>query len=299
MAYTTTELISKLKLWAVIPTSQPAFTDAQLMDIMTDEIHTTIVPLIISCREEYYVTSTDSTITTDTDQSFDIPSRTVGGAMREIKLVSDAGDESDLPRINPEYSQTQSYGFILRDNKIFLLKSEDYSNYTFRVYYYRRPSVLVATSACAQVSSVGTTTFDVTSIPSTMTTGEKVDIVQANPPFGTLSQDITATWTGTTVTPSTMPSGLAVGDWMCKDQESCIATMPLECIPLLVQASVVKVNEILGDQGNLRRAQEKFDMMKTEVMDILSPRVVGEIKKIKNYENFLYGNRQWIKSWWS
>jgi hypothetical protein len=299
MAFTTTELIAKVKLWGTIPSAQPAFTNTQILDIMTDELWTTIAPFIINCREEYYVTTVDHDITTATDQTFDIPSRTVSGTLRDVKLVNSQGDESDMPRINPEYSDTIAYGFFIRDNKLQLLKSEDYSDYSLRLFYYRRPSALVQTSACAQVTSVGSTTFEVSSIPSTMASGETVDIVQANPPFGTLAQDITATWSGTTVTPSTMPSGLAVGDWMCKDQESCIAQIPLEVIPYLVQSTVVKVQEILGDQGNLRRAQEKLEQLKESALSILSPRVTGEIKKIKNNESFLYGTRNWIKAWWS
>lgn len=299
MTLTTTELIAKVKLWATIPAAQPAFTNAQILDIMNDELWTTIVPFIINFREEYYVTYEDNDISTSANQSFDIPRKTVGGIMRDVKLVNSAGDESDLPRINPEYKQTQSYGFYIESNKIWLLKSEDYSNYTLRIYYYRRPGELVLTTACAQVSAIGTTTFDVSSVPSTMTTGETVDIVQYSPPFGILAKDITATWTATTITPSTYPTGLAVGDWMCKDSESCIAQVPLEVIPYLIQTTVVKIQEILGDQGNLRRGQEKLEQIKESTQSILSPRVTGEIKKIKNYENFLNGNRQWIKDWWS
>jgi len=291
MAYTTTQLINKIKLWGNVPTNQPAFTSTQLLDLATDELWTKTVPFINDLREEYFVTYSDTSITTATDQSFDIPSRAAGGLLREVKLVNDDGDETDIPRINPEYQQRHYFGFYIRGNKVFLIKSEDYSGYSLRLYYFVRPSELVATSRCAQVSSVSTSTFDVTSIPSNMTSGDTVDIVQANPPFGTLSLGITATWSSTTVTPSTMPSGLAVGDWMCLDQESCIPQVPLESHVLIVRGVVVRIMEILQDDKGLKSNLERLEQEKETVANILTPRVIGEIKKINNYESFLLNQR--------
>jgi hypothetical protein len=297
MAHTTTELIAKIKLWATIPAAQPAFTNAQILDIATDELWNYVSPFIINHREEYYVTFTDSDISTAENQTFDIPGRSAGGVLREVKLINSDGFETDLPRINPEYRSTTDFGFFLRDNKVWLLRSENYSSYSLRLYYYRRPSELVLPAACAPVTATGTTTFEAT-VPSTMTTGDTVDVVQVLPPFGTLKQDITATWSGTTVTPSSYPTGLAVGDYMCPVRKSCVPQIPVEVWPVLVQAVVVKIQEILGDQGNLRRAQEKLEKVTEDASSLLSPRVVGEVKRIKNHDGFIHENAAWFRGWW-
>jgi len=296
MAYTTTELIAKVKLWGTIPAAQPAFTQVQILDLMTDELWNTVTPLIINHREEYYVTYTDSDISSAENQSFGIPGRSAGGVLREVKLVDTNGYETDLPRVNPEFKSNTDRGFFLRDNKVFLIKSENYSSYSMRLYYYRRPSKLVLPTSCAPILTTGTTTFTAT-IVSGMTSGETFDYIQCNPPFGTLGQDDTATWSGTTVTPTTYPTGLAVGDYMCNDGESCIAQIPIEVIPVLVQATVVKIQEILGDQANLKRAQEKLEKDTMNASSLLSPRVVGEIKRIKNHESFVRSGMSWYRGW--
>jgi len=295
MAYTTTELIAKIKLWGAVPPSQPAFTTTQLLDLATDELWTRTVPFINNLREDYFVTYSDTTITNAENQSFDIPKRAAGNLLRDVKLVNSSGDESDLPRIDPDYSQRNSVGFYILANKVYLLTSENYSGYSMRLYYYVRPSVLVATSRCAQVDSVGATDFTVTSVPSNITTGATVDIVQANPLFNTLSLGITATISTLTITPSTMPTGLAVGDWMSLENESCIPQIPLEAHALLAQATVIRVQDILQDNKGVKNAEGRMERLEESVRDLLTPRVPGEVEKIKNYESFLTPryNRWW------
>ncbi len=298
MAYTTTELLAKIKLWGAVPASQPAFNATQLLDMATDELQTNIVSFINSLREDYFVVYEDTAITGVATQTFNIPSRAAGGLLRDVKLVNSDGDESDIPRVNPEYSQRESWGFYILANTLYLVEAQDYSSYNMRLYYYVRPSVLVETTSCAQVSSVGSTTFDVTSIPTNLTTGDTVDIVQAKAPFNTLSLGITATWTGTTVTPSVMPTGLTIGDWMCVENESCIPQVQLETHPLLAQATVIHIQEILQDSKGIKTARDRYEEMAKSITNILTPRVVGEVKKIKNYESFLNYHNDRQRYWY-
>jgi hypothetical protein len=137
----------------------------------------------------------------------------------------------------------------------------------------------------------------VSSIPSNLTSGDNVDIVQQKPPFNTLSLGITATWSGTTVTPSTMPTGLSVGDWMCPEEESCIPQIPLESHALLACGTVIRIQEILQDDKGIRTYKSKFTDLNKTVADILCPRVVGEIKKINNQESFLSAGRMPRDRW--
>jgi hypothetical protein len=291
--YTTTGLLSKVKLWGAFPSGQPAFSDDNILIMLTDELVKNIVPYIINLRSEYFIVTQDFTITTSSSE-FSIPSRALGGILREVKIVNGSGTsevENDIPQISLEGTQYHTFGFNLQGTKLKLLDYENYTNYTLRMYYLLRPSALVATSDCAKVTSVGTTTFDVDAIPAAWVSGQTSDIVRAAPPFDLLSQSITATWAGTTVTPSTMPTGLAVGDYLCKAEETPIPKIPVEAFDMLVQATVIKGLEILNDKPGIENALGKYRDIKDNVTNILTPRVIGEVKRLNNYENFLDMNR--------
>lgn len=295
--YTSVSLLADAKLYGAVPGQQPAFTDTQILGIMTDELRTTIAPFMMQFREEYFVVSTDFTITNSTTE-FSIPTRAVAGGLRDLKLVNGDDTESDVPILNMEYQQSHYYGFYLQGNKVKLIQPANYTTFTLRMYYFVRQPTLVETTDCAKVATVGDTTFTVDSIPAAMTSGQNVDIVQAVPPFNLLSQKISATWTGTTVTPSTMPTGLAIGDYMCNVEESPIPLIPVELRPLLVQSTVMRFNEILADSKGLKQSTEKFNTLKQSLTDLLSPRVSGELKTINNYDNFLDRSSFRIENLW-
>ena len=57
--------------------------------------------------------------------------------------------------------------------------------------------------------------------------------------------------------------------------------LPDELSDVLIQAVTVKVYESLGKFDAMKVAQEKLNMMKTNLGDSLQPRVEGEPKKIR------------------
>jgi hypothetical protein len=295
--FTTTTLLSDCKLYGAIPTGQPAFTDANLLKILTDELRSKLAPFIMSTREEYYVTYSDSTITSSTT-SFDIPTRASGMILRDVKLVNNSDIESDLVRVNPAYQDLHYKGFYLRDNKVYLLNPGNYSDYSLRLFYYLRPSELKAVADCALISSVGSSSVVVSAVPSTWGSSETVDAVQANPPFGILGKDLTGTISGTTITLSSVPTGLAAGDYICLDQESPVPQLPQELHRLLVQAGLIRFAEILGDKDTRKEAIQTFDEMSKSLAGLITPRVVGEPKKTINYESFLSRPIKGIGNYW-
>jgi len=283
--YSTTALIAKAKLWGAIPNQQPAFTNAQILDIMSDELRAVIGPMLIQFREEYFVSSSDFTITTETTE-FAIPTRAVAGGLREVKLVDSDDNESDLPIIDMQKQQRHSFGYFLQGNKVKIIEPQNFTTYTLRLFYFVRQPTLVVEADTATVDSVGASTFTVASLPGAMVSGQAVDIIREVPPFDILSQNITMTFSGLTITPSVMPTDLAVGDYMTNVQESPIPLIPVEAHPLLVQATVVKFNEILSDSKGLKNALDKYNTLEASLRAILSPRVQGDLKSIINYDNF-------------
>ena len=283
----TTSLINKVKLWAAVPSSQPAFSVANLLVLMTDELRTNIAPLLMSCMEEFYVVYQDFTISSSTT-SFNIPARAIGLKLRDVKIVDGSGTETDVPRINPDHSQSHNFGFYMRGNKIFFLSPGDYATYSLRLYYYTRPSTLIETTAAATITTVGTDTLVVSSVPSTWTSPMTVDVVQATSPYGLIGTSVTSTWTGTTFTLS-VPADTAVGDYICIQEESPVPFLPEEWHSLLTQAVVIRVMEALLDKKGLEVSLRRFDDMKQKAFDIISPRIDGELARINPYESFLDG----------
>lgn len=289
MSNTTTDLINKVKLWSATPDGQPAFTDEQILDIMTDELRTVIAPFIINFREDFYVTSIDYTITNSSNGIFSIPTRAVSTVLKDVVYVDNTNDniETSVPRIPVGDKDYYSNGFYLKGNKVILSRPSNWSGYTLRIYYYTRPSKLVSVSECAKIASISDTTYIVEGVPGTWTTSESLDATQAESPLGLIDEDNVTAISGTTFTPTTIVDDLAVGDYVSKPTESCIPQIPLEVIPMLVQATVARVNEILHDKSGMKVAMKKYDDLKDSVTSILSPRVVEEPKPIISRNSFI------------
>lgn len=287
MGYTTTELLAKVNMWSAAPDGQPAFTDANLLDLMTDELHANIVPFITSFREDFFVESIDYTIASETS-GYAIPTRAVSTVLKDVKYVIDTDREINVPRVPVGDKEFYTNGFYIQGNKIMLLNPENRSGETLRMYYYSRPNTLVTVAECAKVTVVGSTSLTVASIPATWSSGATLDLTQGASPLGLISKDNVTTWTGVSdITPTTMPDDIAVGDYLSLATESCIPQIPVEMIPMLTQAVVMRVNEILSDKDGLKVATTKYDSMVKSITGMLSPRVTEEAKTIVSKGSFL------------
>ena len=291
MSYTTADLITKVKLWAALPTGQSSLSDAQILDIMTDELRTNIAPFIVGFREDFYVTSVDYTISAGTSR-YPIPSRAISTVLKDVNYVNTDGREVSVPRVPVGDKDYYTNGFYIEGNDIVLQQPENREGYTLRVYYYIRPSKLVTTTECARIIYVNATSgeYEISSKPSSWGTTLDLDITQGDSPYGLISTDNSTTFIGLNATPTTYPTGLAVGDYASLPGESCIAQIPLELIPLLVQATVLRVNEILNDPKGMDTAKKKYDDLREAAIQILSPRVVEEPKVIMSKGSFLEQN---------
>ena len=59
----------------------------------------------------------------------------------------------------------------------------------------------------------------------------------------------------------TLPTDLAVGDYVALAGKSPIAQIPYEAHHLLAQLGAIKVNEALGDMQGMQMAQSKYDIL--------------------------------------
>lgn len=285
----------------MLPATSEALADSDLLAMATEELQTYIMEVLTSAREEYRVFYTDVSVTAGTAQ-YIIPERASGDKVRDVLYLSGTS-YVPLPRVEPERVETSSTtgsvgGYYFEDNTLVLVPTPSQAG-TLRVKYLRRPSKLVATSAVATVQSIDGTRRIITtvaSIPSTFTTGIRVDAVDNNPGFRTHSIDLltTASTSGTTITVTTdIPTSVAAGDLICLAGESSIAQCPVELHPLLAQRTAVKALEALGDP-KMARADEVCERMRRDAVGLLTPRSDGSARTLVNYNGPGWtGTRRW------
>jgi hypothetical protein len=290
MSYLSDTLINSIKIKASVPTSQSLFTNQSFLDLINEEIQTNIVPELMRIKEEYFSTKIDVQLL-DGVNSYSIPERAIGGMLRDVQIV-ESGTVYSLPRLYQEdqiQTTEQRQGFYLEGNNIIVSPTPIHSNDILRISVYQRPSKVVLSTECAQITSIDTTLNQVivTSLPSNITSNELIDLVRNKPGFECLEIDKTISGiSGLTISFTSLPSKLAVGDWICLSGESPIAQIPVEVQPVLTQAVVVKCLESMGD-SKMKIAEEKLQMMKQKVFGMISPRVDGENKKIINNHSLL------------
>lgn len=155
---------------------------------------------------------------------------------------------------------------------------------SLRVHYYRQPSQLAGLTSVAVIASIDTGNSQVTvsSLPSTISSGVSVDLIQQASPFQSIADDVSVTGaSGLTLTLSSIPTGLVAGDFLCLAKTTPAIQLPPDLSQLVVQAVVVRVFESLGKFDSAKFAQEKLMEAKALLADVISPRVDGEPKKFR------------------
>lgn len=282
MDFTSTGLIAQIKRRALIPTSQNLFTSSDIIDMLNEELQNRIVPYIMNVREDYFLTYDE--ITQDgTQTEIDIPYDAIGNKINQINLYTSTTDDSffaTIPRLTPSQINDIFGGYYIEGNKIKLYPKA-ISSGKLRIYYYKRPSEIVASTRWAIVSTINTNTSIVcsTNLPANITTGSEIDIVKNIQPWDTSKEATAGTVSGATVNLSDT-SDISVGYYVCSKDESPFAQIPQDTIPLLIQSVVVRMMEYMGDTNGLQAGLLTYAQMESDNRGLISPRVDAQPKKI-------------------
>jgi len=290
--YTTDALVTSVKRRITVPTSQQFFLPSNIVQFANDEMHSTILPSIISVREEYFVKKKDFAIVSGSNE-FQIPSRATGGMMRDVVLVNASGNEVAIPRLQPETTKSDTSlsnarlsGFMLRDDKVLLYpNSSAFTNATLRIYYMRRPNDLVIRSLGGVITNINTTTNEVTvsAAPTTWTTATTFDFIKGSPIFSSAGDSHTINnLAGNVLTFDTLPTDIAIGDWLCEATFTPIAQIPYEGHHVLAQYTAARMLEAQGDKANAQVILEVASRMLEGFLKIITPRTEASMKKINN-----------------
>ena len=307
-SYTTNALIASLKRRAMIPTSQATYSDQDLTDYLNDEMESTITPLIMDTREEYFVDSIDFAVDNNTPAVFDIPTRAVGERLRDVVMVSTEGDQeslTNLPRLSLEQlSESQDHGrsvtnltgFTLQGNQVKLHPLIGNGTGTLRLYFYRRPGCLVLEASAGLITAINPATKVITvdTVLTEWVDGYPIATVNQNQPFNYINEDdAIVSIAGYNITLADV-SDLAVGNYVCNVDESVVPQIPIEAHNLLLQAAKIVLLEATDDDKNIKLAEAKYTTMERSFIKTITPRVDGQPKKIVPGNSVFNNTRSWV-----
>lgn len=298
MSKTADRLLDGIKRRVVIPSSQPLLEDTDMLEVADDVIEQIIVPLLLSVRQDFLVTTPYEQATVANQAAYDIPYRAIGRGLRDVKLEDANGAVRDLSMIAAEdahlWTTGSPIGFYFRGDKLVLVPAPTSTDLTLVMTYNLAPSRLVTLDQAAVVTGSTSTTVSVSAIPSVITTGTVVDFVEAKSGNSILAMDKTvANATGNTLTfaADAVPTSLAVGDYVSVYQTTPVLPIPNEAYPLLETAAARRILNMIGDfEGAKALAEEESDAEKRLKM-LIEPRIQGESKKIINRNGLLKGRR--------
>lgn len=157
-------------------------------------------------------------------------------------------------------------------------------------------TVVGTTGAWSKGLDVTVATFP--TFPSHFSTAFKYDVVGAESPnkiihFNIYPNALNSVLKTISFTASEMPD-LVTGDYITKAEETIVPNIPTELHPIVAQRVAVACLEAMGDAQNFAIAEKKLAQMEKSALKIITNRVEGAPKKIKNRFGTLSSpNKRW------
>lgn len=295
--YTSDELIEDVQGRAMLAASSKTLNTDDYLRFINDEIQSYLVPFIMSTREEFFVTSSDVSVTAAT-AAYPIPTRAIGSKLRNVLYLC-GSDYVALDRLEPERvfaggqtTPSQPEGYYIEGNSVVLYPTPSGAG-TLRLSYFARPNRVVSLAEVGTVTGMPSTTVTINAAPSDFpTTSTPYDLVKGTPHFECRAIDKSATRSSTTLTFSTATSGLTAGDYVCLAGESPVPQIPVELHPLLAERVVVRALQALGDP-KVELAIASAEQMRRGLERLLTPRSEGSARYAINFNAPGWGARRW------
>lgn len=295
--YTVDRLISSIKRRITLPDAQNLYSDDDLIEFMSDELSSTIVPLIHSVQQEYWVQKVDVPLVAN-QTTYKIPIRGVTNGLRLVTTLNTNGNEGDFPLLRPEmtassfswlspYTVSVLYGFYLEDDHMVVFPPQIVANpvNSIRFRFERQPNQLCAVADAAHVTAVVGNVITVDAIPSTWTLTDTFDVINGAIAFQSKGDDLAVTVldTGTNeITVTDLPADVAVGDWFCIAGTSPIPQIPYQMFPYLAQITANLCMAGLADTEPYQDGKKKEAQMKEDLLKLMQPRDMGNVQTIVN-----------------
>lgn len=292
--FTTEGLINELKVRGSVPTSQNLFLPADFVTVMNSQMHSKVIPAIHRVHEDYFVKTSDVAIVSGQNY-YNIPSRAVAGRLRDIVLVDSNGTEIELPlgRTEDNKSPRPLFEFYFQGHQIILIPTPTDTSLSVRFKFERRPNNLCIPSLAATITAIdtGTKIVTVSRKPSTWDEDTLFDITNPDNPFNPIADDqaITAAISGFDLPFSSIPTGLAVGQYIAEAGLTSIPQMPYEAHLVIAEFGGAVVRASLKNKApqpeDFAEAQKQLEEFLAEI----NPRVDGEAKRVVNQSGGIFG----------
>lgn len=289
MFYLTEDLVSSVKRRSLAPSSQKTFQDTDIISLANEELQLSLVPDIISVREDYFLRSKDISLVSGLNH-YPLPERAAGNAIKDVFFVNGSEkrelNKRELRHVSLSDNTGEPSTYCFEGDEILLDSVPSSSSGSLRVWFFERPNQLIESSSCSKITSVaslaGTTTFTVnTDLSASLAVGSKIDLLNAQSPFLLWARDVTVTAiTSSTISvatsevideTSTVTPG--VNDYICPRLKSNIPQVPEEFHPILAQMVVERLMEAMGDLNKLAAVKAKILEMKQKAFLLISNRV--------------------------
>lgn len=288
MSYTADQLITDARNYATLPTYDEG-ADARLLRLLNTEQWTYLTQQLERTREEYR-TATLSVSVVSGQLTYALPTRAVAAGLKMIQAVDTAGNRWGMWELRPQDWATNGIWtspcrrFYIYGN--FINFYSDPPAGTLLLTYPLRLSELVLSTDTANVRTISTinTGTKTLTLSGTFTNASGIcDLVRATPHFDILGMDsaFTGSGTSTLVFTNTLPTGLAVGDYVCTPGKSPVCQAPLELHSLLAQ-HVAWVTLMAKGDPKAAAAQMLRDDTAKRVLTLLQPRPQRQ-RSIINY----------------
>jgi hypothetical protein len=306
MAYTSDDLVNDVRRDQFLTVAQDHFSPAQILNIADQELHQTLLPLLISLDDGFNLEAADTAFVSGTSD-YEVSRYAMYGKVRMVTALRSDGTERQLVRVTPEQAHLWEGGsgdpeaFQILADQIRVYPTPSSATESLRQWIYRRPGRLVPTSSAAMVSTAVTTTVTYTaSKPATFTATSVHDFYRGTSPFRRVATAATATGSPLATTQTFSAANVALltaNDWVCVRDESVFPAIPLELVPFLKDLVMRSLSRSQMDEAQYQvQRAEIVDRVKS-VMKAPGQRVMSTAKKISIDPARVFGGgrRGWFR----
>lgn len=290
--YTNEQLIENIKRRCTVPTSQLTYTLEDFVELANDELQGEVVPLLMSTREEYFVTFVD--VASPADGVIPFPENTVSSKVRSICYVQQSSPLVliNIPRIDLDIVAGVGFanfntlaGFYIQGNDVIFYPNTSVPTGTMiRIYYYKRTLVLAPPGAYGRVVAINEmdNSLQLDAISFEWEVGTKLNSVSSKPGFEVTNPEMTIVSVSSPTIFVDSVADVTVGDYVSDMGFSAIPQIPIEAHAYLAQLTAAKCLEGLGDAEGMTVALNKAEQLKKGLLVMISQRVDGSVKKVMN-----------------
>lgn len=296
MAFLTEDLVESVKSRSFIPVSQSTFTEAQIIQILNEELRLSLVADILGAREDFFLTTKSTPIVANKDHYL-IPNLCIGNNLKALFVVDTAGQRRSLRRRDVDRSdEYSSQGgepekFYFEGDEIVLMPKPSMATDSLLFSYFRKPNQLIKTANCAKITAIsslaGLTTLTVdtnltdTGLDQVLGVGSTVDFLRAKNPHTLWAEQVAVTAiTTTTIEVATADISDVdgsiepqVGDYVCPEGFSNIVMVPEEFVPVLCEMTACRMLRSLGDIQKWQASKAQLEQLRSEALKLIIQRV--------------------------